>query len=186
MPAAAAQSHSDADELLARARAGESRAFAEIVRGHQGLVFSLARHFTRNREAAEDLAQDVFLELYRSIARIESPGHLLFWLRRVTSHRCIDLVRRQAHRPEVHVVDLPECPSPAVALPDPFLGDRLRRLVSELAPAPRIVVALRYQEDLDPQEIAGILDMPVNTVKSHLRRAIEQLRSRLQLEGVAT
>ncbi|MGE0706075.1 MAG: RNA polymerase sigma factor [Vicinamibacterales bacterium] len=183
MPAAATRSRSDAAETLARARAGEAGAFGELVRDHQGLVFSLARHFTRNREAAEDLAQDVFLELYRSIMRIESPDHLVFWLRRVTSHRCIDLARRQAHRAEVNVADVPERPSPALALPDPFLGERLRQLVNELAPAPRIVVALRFQEDLDPREIAGILDMPVNTVKSHLRRAIEQLRGRLRPAG---
>jgi hypothetical protein len=56
------------DETLARARAGDSLAFADIVRQHQAMVFSLARHFTRDQSAAEDLAQDVFLDLYKRMA----------------------------------------------------------------------------------------------------------------------
>jgi len=176
----AARASLDADDILARARIGDSTAFADLVREHQGMVFSLARHFTRHREAAEDLAQEVFLELYRSIGRMESPSHLVFWLRRVTSHRCIDRSRRQAYRMELAVAEVPEQSVPAAALPDPFLEARLRQLVAALPPAPRIVVALRFQEDLQPQEIADVLEMPVNTVKSHLRRALGLLRERLQ------
>jgi RNA polymerase sigma-70 factor (ECF subfamily) len=107
----------------------------------------------------------------------------VFWLRRVTSHRCIDRARRPAHRLELAVAELPDRSAPAPAPPDLFLEARLRRLVADLAPAPRLVVALRFQEDLEPQEIAAILDMPVNTVKSHLRRSIEQLRGQLQPVG---
>lgn len=168
------------DDTLARARTGDTAAFAELVREYQGMVFSLARHFTRHKEAAEDLAQDVFLELYRSVGRLESAAHLTFWLRRVTSHRCIDRARRQTHRLELAVADVPESPVPASRMPDPFLGARLRQLVDGLPAVPRMVLALRYQEDLEPQEIAAILEMPVNTVKSHMRRALHRLRGELQ------
>lgn len=172
----------EADETLARAKAGDHTAFAELVSEHRAMVFSLARHFTRQREAAEDLAQDVFVELYKSIGRLESRAHLVFWLRRVTSHRCIDRSRREANRPELAFDVLPE-PATLMPAPDLLLEERLRRLVAGLSPAARLVVALKYQEDLDPQEIAEVLEMPVNTVKSHLRRAIEQLRGRLVPAG---
>ena len=66
---------------------------------------------------------------------------------------------------------------------DPLLGELLRTLVAELAPDARIVVTLRFQEDLDMSEIAAITDMPVNTVKSHLRRSMDALRRRLKDKG---
>jgi RNA polymerase sigma-70 factor (ECF subfamily) len=66
---------------------------------------------------------------------------------------------------------------------DVFRADRLRALVAELPARARLVVVLRYQEDMEPTEIAGALRMPLNTVKSHLRRSLASLRSRLGGEG---
>ena len=67
----------------ARARAGDAGAFAALVRTHQGSVFSIGLRMLNRRDAAEDLAQDVFLQLYRKLDSIESLEHLGFWLRRV-------------------------------------------------------------------------------------------------------
>ena len=67
---------------------------------------------------------------------------------------------------------------------DPLLGEVLRRLIATLAEAPRAVVILRYQEDLDPAEIADILDMPLGTVKSHLQRSLALLRAKLERRGL--
>src|SRR5262245_17166384 len=80
---------------LARAKNGDQTAFAELVREHQAMVYSLARYFMRDSAVAEDLAQEVFIHLYQNLASIESPAHLKFWLRKVTGHRCIDHARRQ-------------------------------------------------------------------------------------------
>jgi RNA polymerase sigma-70 factor (ECF subfamily) len=70
--------------------------------------------------------------------------------------------------------------------PDPLLQRRLARLVGQLPPAPRAVLLLRYQEDLDPTAIARALGMSINTVKSHLKRSLAVLRDRLAGCGVAT
>jgi RNA polymerase sigma-70 factor (ECF subfamily) len=101
-----------------------------------------------------------------------------FWLRRVTSHRCIDWLRKSANKPEAPLDDVPE-PAAVQARGDILLDERLRELVARLAPRPRLVVLLRFQEDLEPSEIAAVLDMPVNTVKSHLRRSLAALREQL-------
>src|SRR5262245_22624601 len=85
-----------ADETLLRAQDGDTSAFTELVRIHEAMVFSMARHFVRDPSAAEDLAQEVFFDLHQNLARLESAAHVKFWLRRVTSHRCIDRMRRQA------------------------------------------------------------------------------------------
>lgn len=166
-----------ADDTLSRAKDGDQTAFADLVREHQAMVFSLAHYFSRDRATAEDLAQEVFIHLYQNLAAIESPAHLKFWLRRVTSHRCIDHVRK--HRMKiVSVDDAPEPVAPA-DFRDSLMTEALRRIVATLPEKPRLVVTLRYQEDLDPTEIAEMLDMPLNTVKSHLRRSLAILREKV-------
>jgi len=166
------------ETALARSALGDQLAFAEIVRQHQGMVFSMACHFLRDRSLAEELAQEVFLNLHQNLHSIKSPEHLVFWLRKVTSHRCIDQARRQKVRPQISLEDVPE----PVAKPtenDLFLSEMLRRVVDTLPEKARMVVILRYQEDLDPAEIAKVLEMPLNTVKSHLRRSLSILRDKL-------
>jgi len=165
------------EATLAKAAGGDHSAFADLVRQHQTMVFSLAYHFLHDAAVAEELAQDVFLQLYRALPKIESASHLLFWLRRVTSHRCIDWVRRN-HRSEISLNDVAE-PAAPWSPGDPVLARKLRRLVATLPEKPRIILTLRFQEDLELSEIAEILEVPVNTVKSYLRRALELLHQKL-------
>jgi RNA polymerase sigma-70 factor, ECF subfamily len=165
------------DDRLMRARGGDGAAFADLVRRHQAMVFSLALRIVGNRAVAEELAQDVFLQLHRCLSTLESGAHVVHWLRRVVSHRAIDAARHDARRPQASLEAVAE-PGAKSRDTDPLLAHRLRTLVAELPPAPRTVVTLRFQEDLDPSEIAQVLDMPINTVKSHLRRALVVLRGR--------
>ncbi len=170
------------DQLLAEAQTGSPSAFATIVREHQAMVFGLAFHFLRSRAEAEELAQDVFLALHQNLSRVQSARHLIFWLRRVTSNRCIDRVRSSNRRRESPIEDLHE-PHTSPSTRDPLLEELLQSLVGELTPHARMVVTLRFQEDLDLSEIAAIVDMPLNTVKSHLRRSMDALRRKLADRG---
>src|SRR5262247_578005 len=87
----------DPPSLLRHARAGDATAFASLVRMHQASVYSIGYRMLNRRDAAEDLAQDVFLQLYRKLGDIESLEHLGFWLRRVASNLAIDWLRRASH-----------------------------------------------------------------------------------------
>jgi RNA polymerase sigma-70 factor (ECF subfamily) len=160
--------------------------FESAVREHQGLVYSMAYHFLGNRAIAEELAQEVFLSLYKNFSNIKSGSHLVFWLRKVTSHRCLDYIRGQKRRAHLSLDEVPER-SVSFPDPDPFLSGHLRRMVTSLPEKARMVVVLRYQEDLTPTEIAEVLEMPVNSVKSHLRRSLgllrEKMSSRLRKES---
>jgi RNA polymerase sigma-70 factor (ECF subfamily) len=157
--------------------------FTRIVADNQSLVYSVAVRFLRDREGAEELAQDVFLQLYQRLRQIESPAHATAWLRRAICHRCIDEARKRRLRPRVGLEAIPE-PSTESRNPDLLLNDRLRRMVGELPESARMVVLLRYQEDLDPTDIAGVLNMPVSTVKSHLHRSLAVLRGRLEKQEI--
>ncbi len=163
---------------LRRAAGGDSQGFAEIVREHQAMVFSIGWHFLGDRALAEDLAQEVFLELHQGLGAIQSAAHLTHWLRRVAVHRSIDQGRRKKFRREVAWEEVHE-PAAGGPLGDAFLSERLRQVVGRLPEKQRMVVVLRYQEELGPTEIAELLEMPVNTVKSMLHRALEELRGEL-------
>jgi RNA polymerase sigma-70 factor (ECF subfamily) len=167
-----------ADELLTRARAGESSAFAALVRRYQRTVYSIALRMLSDRHRAEDLAQEVFLQLYRTLDNIESDTHLAFWLRKVAVNRAIDRMRQESRyegEPLTEAAAIVERVGE-----DPLLQRRMAELVAQLPPAARAVVVLRYQEDLDPTDIASTLDMSINTVKSHLKRSLTLLRARVQ------
>jgi len=144
---------------------------------YQGMVFSIACHFLNDRAAAEDIAQDVFLQLFRTLSRLESEAHVKAWLCKVTGHRCIDCLRRR--RDDLALDEIPE-PASADQLGDPVLAGRLRRLVASLPPRARLVVVLRYQEDFDPEEIARMLGWRLNAVKSLLQRSLKMLNEKLK------
>lgn len=76
----------------------DPEAFGEIIDRHKAMVYSLAFHFFHSRALAEDIAQDVYIELFRNLKRIESDLHLSFWLRQAVTRKCIDYSRRLKHR----------------------------------------------------------------------------------------
>ena len=180
------------------------RTLEALLEKHQSMVFSVALRITGNRELAEEVAQDVFLELHRNLNNsgnlnnrhengnpevmsdgqpdllcgLQSEDHARFWLRKVATHRAIDAVRHRARIPETSE-DVSELPGESSAA-DPLLTQRLRQLVAGLPEKMRAVIVLRYQEDLMPEEIAQTLSMPVATVKSNLYRGLEILRQKTE------
>jgi RNA polymerase sigma-70 factor, ECF subfamily len=156
----------------------EPRTFASVLRARQAMVFSIAYHFLRDRSEAEEVAQDVFLQLHRRFDELKSDEHVAFWLRKVASHRSIDYVRKRKSHAAVGLDDAP-APSVDAEPQDHFLNRRLQSLIASLPEKPRMVMILRYQEDLMPEEIASVMDMPVRTVKSHLQRSLAMLREKI-------
>jgi len=150
------------------------------------MVFSVAYHFLHDRPAAEEVAQEVFFSLHRHMGTMQSAAHAAFWLRKVAVQRSLDEARRRKRRPQVALESVAEPvagPASAPGAGDPLLGAILRRLIASLPETPRMVMVLRYQEDLDPGEISALLEMPVGTVKSHLQRSLALLREKLERRG---
>jgi RNA polymerase sigma-70 factor, ECF subfamily len=167
------------EDVLQRARRGIPDAFSTILREHESRIYSIALRFTGRRSDAEELTQDVFLQLHGALGRMVDAGHLKRWLLRTVTHRCLNRLRDESRRPKLVPIETlepgsePHSSEPAA---DPLLGMRLRQLLLQLHADARAVMLLRFQEDLDPSEIASVLEMPVNTVKSHLRRSLDWLR----------
>jgi RNA polymerase sigma-70 factor (ECF subfamily) len=152
--------------------------FAAAVETHKAMVYSIAWHFLHDRPAAEELAQDVFLQLHTNWAQIQSPEHLLFWLRRAATHRAIDAGRKRRAKAEIALEDADE-PTMLERLHDTFLSSYLKRMVGTLPEKQRSAILLRYQEEMEPEEIARVLDMNVSTVKTHISRGLDFLRGKV-------
>jgi RNA polymerase sigma-70 factor (ECF subfamily) len=166
-------------EVLSRAMEGDAEAFGLLVRQHQRMVFSVVWNFFSDRSLSEDVAQDVFLQLFQNIRAIESDSHLLFWLRRVAIRKCIDHHRWRLKRKPISLDDWIEEGGP-VETPDILALGKMRTLVVALPAKFRAVVVLRYLEDQTPEEMAETLGWPLNTVKSRLHRALKMLKERME------
>jgi RNA polymerase sigma-70 factor (ECF subfamily) len=152
--------------------------FEQLVDAHQSMVFSLAWRMTGDRGLAEEIAQDVFMELDRHMNRIESAEHACFWLRRVVMSRSTDALRRRRVRGVDLWVEIEENHGAPVEESTSPLAARLEQLLTTLPEPQRAALILRYQEDLTPEEIASTLEAPLATVKSNLQRGLKLLRAK--------
>jgi RNA polymerase sigma-70 factor (ECF subfamily) len=169
-------------ELCVRAgQKGDSHAFAELVRRHQGKVRGLLLRLTGNRTLADDLGQEVFLRAYRGLARFEGRARFSTWLYRIAynvflNHRT--RARELAALPRGFESREP-APEGELSASRFDLRNDLEAAVAELPDRYRTVVTLYYLQDVSYPEISEILDMPLGTVKTHLHRAKRLLRQNL-------
>ena len=175
----------DADgEVAARAAAGDGPAFRALVDSWRGRVLGFTSRMARDPALAEDLAQEVFLHLYRVLRKYDPARPFAPWMRRVMAN--VVLNRLRSRPPAAGSLDAfdgpgdPRSPDPAVEAERTEEASALRRLLEELPAGWRAVLALRYSEGLSVLEVAAALDLPENTVKTRLFRARAALRAALR------
>jgi RNA polymerase sigma-70 factor (ECF subfamily) len=183
--------------LVEGCRRGDPHAFARLVALHEGMVLGLATRLLGDAEEARDLAQEVFLQVYRTLARFEGRSSLRTWIYRIVVNQCRNRQRwwrrrrRAAERPLEEISAADEARLAAVSAGDsPFdrlaRAERARRLEAALGALSfehRAVLLLREVEGLSCEEIATTLRLPVGTVKSRLSRGREGLRRGLMSAG---
>jgi RNA polymerase sigma factor (sigma-70 family) len=156
----------------------------EVVRDHSARVYRLAYRLTGNRHDAEDLTQDVFIRVFRSLDRFQ-PGTFEGWLHRITTNLFLDSARRKQKIRFDGLADgaaerLPSSwPSPSEALSDADLDHDVAGALAALAPEFRAAVVLCDIEGLSYEEIASVLDIKIGTVRSRIHRGRAQLRKAL-------
>jgi len=172
-------------EIIARVRAGDTAAFADLVRRHQDRVFGMALRATGRSEDAEDLAQEVFLSVFRGLEGFKGEAQFTTWLYRIAWNRCADWLRRH-RKPGRRTAPLEEADGVADGRADPaaeLIGKddrlRMRRALDGLDEHYRSVVELACIQGLSYAEVGSALGLPVKTVETRLYRARRLLRERL-------
>ncbi|XZE43480.1 RNA polymerase sigma factor [Pirellulaceae bacterium SH467] len=177
-------------DLIERVKSGESQCFAELVLRYERPVFQSVFAFLGNRQEAEDVTQDVFVTAFRKIASFEYRASFLTWLRRIAFNQCVDARRKSKSRRTTSVdFEIEPQRDSQVSSPDRVaqgneLIDRVRGAIDTLAEEQRTIILLRDIDGLDYSEIAGLLDIPVGTVRSRLHRARCELREVMEKRGL--
>jgi RNA polymerase sigma-70 factor (ECF subfamily) len=175
--------------LVERARRGDAEAFRQLVDRHRDHAYGLALRITRSHADAQEAAQEAFVRAWLALDGFRGEAAFGTWLHRIVARRALDFARarrtREARQSDVEQAELlPDRDSHATH--DVLLVQRIERLEQGLSASQRAVVALFYHEDQPVAAIATMLEMPENTVKTHLRRARAALREAwLREEGAA-
>jgi RNA polymerase sigma-70 factor, ECF subfamily len=180
--------------LVRRLKDRDEQAFREMVEEYGDRVFSLTYRMLGSREEAEDLAQEVFITIFKSIESFRGDSKFSTWLYRVTANHCKNRIKYLSRRHDRDRAELTErvegsggaslaaprpAPRPDVQLEGAQLEQMLQHAIAELDEEQRILVILRDVEDLSYEEICAITELPDGTVKSRLHRARMALRKKL-------
>lgn len=164
--------------LVARARAGDSAAFAELVSRFQGMALAYALSLLGSEAEAGDAVQEAFIDAYLRLGQLRHDAAFPGWLRRVVHKHCDRLTRRR--RPETDEETVNAQPGQSAAAPELLERieerERLRRAIEALPEHERIVVALHYLGERPQAEVADFLEVPLTTVKKRLHTARGRLR----------
>jgi RNA polymerase sigma-70 factor (ECF subfamily) len=175
-------------DLITRAASGDPSAFQTLVEQHRSMVYRVAYQFAGNHHDAEDIAQDVFIKVYRSLDRFRQDAQLSSWLYRIVMNACIDHRRRHApaacapfgEEAEHKLLNTPEeSPGPEARAYAGELGEVLEAEIARLPEGQRIVFIMRHHQGLKLGEIADALDLAEGTVKRQLHAAVHRLRHAL-------
>lgn len=181
----------DEQELIDQAKDGSAAAFGQLVERYERRVFRLAQNVTRNREDAEDVIQNAFIQAFKNLSTFRGDSRFYTWLVRITVNEALMKVRRR-HVTEVSIDDSSDADGPRVPRqlhdwgPNPeqrYSEEELRlllaRSISKLAPLYRMVFQLRDVEGLSTEETVQALALSPSAVKTRLRRARITLRNSL-------
>lgn len=180
------------DELIVQLTEGDPEAFRELVENHQDVVINTCFGFVHNKEDAEDIAQEVFIEIHQSIAGFRKDAKLSTWIYRIAVNKSLDHIRKKKRKKRFaklvfldssddnEVFEVPGLDDPQKELEDSERRRILNYTINQLPKKQKIALTLSKFEKLSNREIASVLDTSVSAVESLIHRAKTNLRNKLQ------
>ncbi|MEM8885311.1 MAG: sigma-70 family RNA polymerase sigma factor [Planctomycetota bacterium] len=176
----AAEARPGDSDLVARLRTGDPDALRAVVERYQDRIFALIYGIVRDRHEVEDVAQEVFLKVFRRIDAFDGRSRFYTWLYRVAANTAKDHVKKRSRRPSVALEEEERIESdthgPSEQASRTETRRRVRAAIDGLAPRYREVLTLRELEGLSYNEIAAVLRVSIGTVESRLHRARQRLK----------
>lgn len=181
----------DEKDLIMRTQNGEANAFNPIISKYRQKIYNLIYNRVPNREAAEDICQEVFLKAWKALPNFKGQSAFYSWLYKIAVNCSLDFLRKQNRGIEVSWEDLPpnaedmfqaiqKHPSLSQIVEKKEFGDILGEAVGKLPSGQQRVFYMRYGENLKIKDIASLLDKSEGTIKSHLHHAHRKLRDLLR------
>ncbi|MBX3482293.1 RNA polymerase sigma factor [Phenylobacterium sp.] len=173
-------------ELCAYAAAGERRAFGELVRRHGSAVRNLLRRMGAQAAEADDVAQDAFLAAFERISEFRGEGTFTGWVKRIAARLYLRRLQREKRLAALAAEEGREEADAAAGLGNGGDADRrmdLEEAMKALSAPERLCVSMCYGAGLSHGEAAEALNLPLGTVKSHVKRGLDKLRARLAPNG---
>lgn len=165
--------------VVALAKLGDRPAFEELVRRRQSAVRNMLRRLSRDHALADDLSQQAFIQAWRMLSSLESPGAFGGWLRQIAVNTWLQYLRSRKQMDSIDDADLP------VKSINESHGERLDLdcALMQLPPVVRLCIVLSHAEGMSHGEIVSAIGLPLGTVKSHITRGTARLRELLQAYG---
>ena len=174
-------------ELISKVLSGDQQAYGSLVNRYQNYVFTLALRFTKNREDAEEVSQDIFIKAYRALADFRGASKFSTWLYTIVNTTCITFLRKK--RLEVHsldnekvfeVADNQDSGMSANLVEQKSRVSMVNNAIKMLSPDDAEVITLFYKGEQTLEEIAQILGIEANTAKVRLHRARTRLKEKME------
>ena len=182
----------DTRKLLKLVATGNEQAFASLYAQFCDRVFNTALSYLQQNEEAEEIAQDVFVEIHRSAAKFKGNASVSTWIYRITVNKCLDRIRQRKNKrslgriisifgePNDPARPIPDFHHPGIALENKESAARLFREIDQLPENQKTAFILSYVEELPRQEVANVMGSSLKAIESLLQRAKSNLRERLK------
>lgn len=179
--------------IIKKCKARDKEAFTLLFSRYEGYLYRLCYHYVQNKEDALDIMQEIFIKVFRGIDTFDENRDFLPWLKKVAVNTCLNYLRDKDKKFHLSLdfekedqwsFQLNTTEDIADKVIRHTTGDTIRKCMDLLPPGPRMVLTLKYAQDMSCQGIAEILDKPVGTVKNSLFRARSQLKTVLEQHGL--
>ena len=181
-----------AENIIETAALGDMAAFEEVYKAYSSTVYTIALGITKNRQDAEEVAQDVFVKIFRNLKNFKFDSSFGTWVYRIAINAAINMYNNRARRAAgtIKIDDISDIPDSTPVAKIEWADSRkdaqekLARILKSLNVEHRSVIILREIEGLDYKDMADVLGIPLNTVRSRLKRAREALIAVSKKEGI--
>ncbi|MBC8344979.1 MAG: sigma-70 family RNA polymerase sigma factor [Candidatus Marinimicrobia bacterium] len=164
----------------------DNKVFTELVHKFGDKIYTIAYHTLQDETAAEDISQEVFIKIYKNFHRFRGDSKLSTWIYRITKNTCYNFLKREKKYREMDDVDtaayLSNEDSLEETMEQKYMHLDLHKAVGRLSPNLRLSISLYYFNDHSYQEVSDIMNIPLNTLKSHIRRAKFELAKMLEIK----